>query len=108
MYQIEVKMDGKYTFRRLSRLARIGRKSADKEISYHQKGFIPSIQKRTVRGVGLLKRMKMNHHAFIYALYLSNPALPNYGYCEEVEKKFGISLSPSFDDTSSSHTLDAL
>ena len=38
----------------------------------------------------------MRHHAFIFTLYLSNPALPNYGYCEEVERKFGIILSPTF------------
>ena len=95
-YQTEVKIAGKCSPRRLSQLARIGRKSADKAISYHHQGFIPSIQKQTVRGVGSLKRMKMKHHAYIYTLYLSNPALPNYGYCEEMGKKFGLKLSPTF------------
>ena len=95
-YQKEVEIAGKCSPRRLSQLARVGRKSADKAISYHRQGFIPSPQKHITKGVGSLKRMKMKHHAFIYTLYLSNPALPNYGYCEEMEKKFGLNLSPSF------------
>ena len=95
-YRTEVELNGKCTIRRLATLAQIGRNSAAKAVKYHDLGFIPSLSKTTRKGVGSLKGLKMKHHAFIFSLYLSNPALPNYGYCEEMLKKFGISLSPTF------------
>ena len=95
-YQAELDSAGKCTIDRLSLIARVGKHSAEKAISYYDLGFIPSLQKKIPKGVGSLKGLKMKHHAFIFALYLSNPALPNYGYCEEMQKKFGISLSNAF------------
>ena len=95
-YQAEIDLAGKCTIDRLSVIAKIGKHSAEKAIEYHTLGFIPSLQKKTPHGVGSMKGLKMNHHAFIFALYLSNPALPNYGYCEEMQKRFGISLSNAF------------
>ena len=70
---------------RQAELSKIGRKSAAKAITFHSLGFTPPVLKRTVKGVDLLKGMKMKYHTFIFALYLLNPALMNYGYCEEVE-----------------------
>ena len=96
LYQAELDLAGKCTIHRLTQIAKVGKHSAEKAITYYDLGFIPTLQKKTPKGVGSLKGLKMKHHAFIYALYLSNPALPNYGYCEEMQKKFGICLSNSF------------
>ena len=96
IYHTEISLSGKCSTDCLAKLARIGWNTAAKAVRYYELGFVPSLQKKVVIGVGSLKGLKMKHHAFIYALYLSNPALPNYGYCEEVERKFGISLSPTF------------
>ena len=78
-YETELISAGKYTVNRLVKLAKIGTNSANKAIRYFDIGFIPSRQRKNAKGVGSLKGLKMKHHAFIYALYLSNPALPNYG-----------------------------
>ena len=95
-YETELILAGKCTVNRLVELAKIGTNSAIKAIRYFNLGFIPSRQRKNAKGVGSLKGLKMKHHAFIFALYLSNPALPDYGYCEEMEKKFDITLSNTF------------
>ena len=96
VYQTELNSAGKCSLDRLAQLAKIGRNAAIKAVTFYELGFIPSFLKNTAKGVGSLKGLKMKHHAFIFALYLSNPALPNYGYCEEIEEKFGITLSNTF------------
>ena len=98
VYQTELNSAGKCSLDRLAQLAKIGRNAAIKAVTFYELGFIPSFLKNTAKGVGSLKGLKMKHHAFIFALYLSNPALPNYGYCEEIEKNsaslYQIPLSP--------------
>ena len=37
--------------------------------------------------------MEMKHHAYIYSMYLSNPALPVHGYTEELYRNFGLIVS---------------
>ena len=95
-FQAELDSAGKCTIHHLTTIAKIGKHLVEKAVNYHTLGFIPSLQKKTPKGVGSLKGLKMKHHTFIYALYLSNPALPNYGYCKEMQKKFGISLFNGF------------
>ena len=50
---------------------------------------------------GMLKGMEMCHHAYIFELYLHNPCLPIYGYCEEFELKFRLHVSNSIIQTGS-------
>ena len=95
-YRHEIDTTGKCTINRLMELTKIGRKSAMKAINYHNLDSIPFLKKNARKGVGSYKRLKMKHHAFIFSLYLSNPSLPNYGYCEEMKEKYGISISTSF------------
>ena len=59
-------------------------------------GIITSIKKRNVKRVGSKKGIMIKHHTFIFTLYLENPTLPNVGYCEDMEKEFGMVLSSSF------------
>ena len=96
IYNNNISLSGKCSTNCLAKLVRIRWITAAKEVHYSKLGFIPSYEKNKVVGVGSLRGLKMKHHAFIFALYLSNPALPNYGYCKEVESKFGIILSPTF------------
>ena len=77
-------------------MAKIGRQTARKAIAFYAVGKIVPSQKRAVKGVGVLKGMSMEHHAFIYCLYLDNPSRPNEGYCEELEREYGIRVSISF------------
>ena len=66
-YQAEIDLVGKCTINRLTVIAKIGKHSAEKAIDYHTLGFIPSLQKKTLKGVGSLKGLKMKRHAFIFA-----------------------------------------
>ena len=85
-YQAELNLAYKCMINCLTLIAKIGKHTAEKVISYYNLGFIPSLQKKTPKGVGSLNGLKMRHHAFVYALYFSNPALPNYGCCKEMQK----------------------
>ena len=95
-YQTEFDSAGKCSINCLVELTKIGYQSAVKAITFHCNGYSFAAMKSILRGVGSLKRFKMKHHVFIYALYLSNPSLPSYGYCVELEKCFVIKVSLSF------------
>ena len=47
-------------------------------------------------GIGTMKCLKLHHHAFLYSVYKSNPAMPLYGYCEEMQRHFNINVSECF------------
>ena len=95
-YRHEMDTAGRCTIDRLIELTKIGRKSAFKAIKFHHLDSISFLKKNARKGVDSYKGLKMKHHAFIFSLYLSNPFLPNYWYCEEVKKKYDISIFSSF------------
>ena len=96
LYLHEIDDFGKCPIWRLMELAKIGRKTARKAIEYYAVGTITPKVRRYAKGVGVMKGMTMEHHAYIYSLYLDNPSRPNDGYCEELEQEYGITVSPSF------------
>ena len=67
LYLTEVKSAGKYPIWRLMEMAQIGRKTARKAITYYAVGKIVPSTKCTAKGIGVLKGMSMEHHAFIQA-----------------------------------------
>ena len=93
MYEKILSVKGRCTVRMLAAGAKISFASANKAIIYYDIGMvIPPISKRghCKRGVGSLSGMQMQHHMFIYRLYLDNPALPLHGYIEELYTKFRL------------------
>ena len=79
-YQREINLAGKCSVDCLAELVKIGRNSADNTIAFYNLGFVLSVRKRTANGAGMLKDIKMKGIALMFALYLSNFALPNYSY----------------------------
>ena len=65
LYLTEVESAGKCPIWRLMEMAQIGRKTARKAVAYYAVGkIIPSL-KYNAKGIGVLKRISMEHHAFI-------------------------------------------
>ena len=48
------------------------------------------------KGIGTLSNLKIHHHVFLYSLYRSNPAMPLYGYYEELYRNYQIKVSEMF------------
>ena len=96
LYLREIEDAGKCPIWRLKELAKIGEKTARKAVAFYTVGQIIPSKRQPVKGVGVLKGMTMEHHAFIYSLYLDNPSRPNDGYAEELWKGYGIKVSASF------------
>ena len=75
--------NGRCTVRKLASAARISKASAGKAIDAFYNGFgVPQRKKRGhgKRGAGSMNGITMEHHAFLYELYLDNPARPLDGY----------------------------
>ena len=85
---------------KLSRLARVSWKSAEKAILYYEAGVILDTGKRGHHrsGIGSLmkSRFDVQHHAYIYKLYRRNPARPISSYVSKLKKKYDIKVSDSF------------
>ena len=95
-YLREIEDFGKCPIWRLKELAKIGEMTARKAVAFYTVGQTIPSRRQPVKGVGVMKGMTMEHHAFIYSLYLDNPSRPNDGYAEELMKEYGIVVSDSF------------
>ena len=87
---------GKCAVRNLAELAKISKDSAHKGIEYHDIGIIiPSgcKQGHGITGIGCFSGMKIEHHVFIFQVYLNNLSMPNDGYVEELLHHFGVKVS---------------
>lgn len=96
VYEKILSVKGRCTVRMLATGAKISLASANKAMIYYDIGMIiPPISKQghCKHGVGSLSGMKMQHHMYIYRLYLDNPALPLHGYIQEIFNKFGLIIS---------------
>ena len=98
-YETLLEKEGKCTVPMLAKAACISLHSAHCAINLHRAGLsvMPKCQRgHGKKGVGSKKGFSVEHHAFLYNLYKTNPSMPMYGYCEEFEQKFDHSLSESF------------
>ena len=77
-------------------MAQIGQKIARKSITYYAVSKIVPSTKRTVNSIGVSKGVSVEHHAFIFYLYLDNSSRPSEGYYEELDKVYGIRVAVSF------------
>ena len=82
----------------LAKACKISNSSASKAILWAQVGLIPpSINRGHHRkGVGSIVGFTIEHHIYIYKLYLWNPSRPLLGYIERFHNKYNINLSESF------------
>ena len=90
---------GKCTVRTLAKKAKVSKHSAQKCIKLFERGMSTMpVKKRghNKSGIGSLSGFKIHHHAFLYSLYKQNPALPLYGYCEELLRHHHINVSEMF------------
>ena len=90
-YRRETEDAGKYTARKLAELANISKNSTQKGIEYHDIGILipPGYKEgRGITGAGCFSGMKVEHHVFIFQVYLNNPSIPNDGYVEELLHHF--------------------
>ena len=90
---------GKCSVRTLAKKAKVSKDSAHKCIKMFEKGMSTMPEKKrghNKRGIGMLSGFKIQHHAFLYSLYKKNPALPLYGYCEELYRYHNINVSEMF------------
>ena len=97
-YETLLEKEGKCTVRMLAKAAGISLHSANRAIDLHRAGLemMPQCQRgHGKKGVGSKKGFKLEHHAFLYELYLGNPSMPQYGYCEEFQHQFGFKISES-------------
>ena len=98
-YKCLLEKNGICTVRALAKASCISLHSANRAIHMYKQGLsvMPTCQKgHGRRGVGSQKRFSSEHHAFMYFLYLNNPSMPLYGYCEEFHKKYNMKLTDSF------------
>ena len=96
LYLDELRNTGDCTVRALAKKASVSISTADKAIRLANQGLLvpPVVPKGHGRkGAGSLIGLNKEHFQYLYALYQNNPALPLYGYCEELERKFGITVS---------------
>ena len=98
MYDEIVEKDGKCSCRQLASQCRISKNSANKAINAAKPGTVPSASKfgHGKTGVGSLKKFEVEHHGYLYSLYLRNPSRPRIGYVEKIRKKYGIRISETF------------
>ena len=98
MYDEIVEKDGKCSCRQLASECCISTKSANKAINAAKSGTVPSASKRGhgKTGVGSLKKLKVQHHGYLYSLYLRNPSRPRISYVQKLRKKYGIRISKTF------------
>ena len=77
--------------KKLAELAKSLKDSVHKGIEYHDIGIIKPLrykQSHGITGVGCFSGMKVEHHVFIFQVYLNNPSIPNDGYVEELLHHF--------------------
>ena len=98
VYADEVRLNGCCSVKHLSELTKISTYSAAKAIGFYNNGKTVQREKRGTKkkGVGSLKNLGMEHHAFIYELYLRNPSRPADGYICRLCERYGIHVSSSF------------
>ena len=90
---------GSCSVRTLAKEAKCSKDSAHKAIVLCKRGMSKMPRKKRGHnkvGIGTLVGLKIQHHAFLYSLYKSNPAMPLYGYCEEMERHFNMEVSEMF------------
>ena len=73
-YNAVVDRDGKCTCKLLASECKISISSASKAITAAKNGTIPTTAKQGhgKTGVGSMKNLKLEHHSYIYSLYLRN------------------------------------
>ena len=98
MYEDILEKHGKCTCKRLAAECCISSFSARKAINAAKCGTIPSSSKRGhgKAGVGSLKKLEVEHHGYLYSLYLRNPSRPRISYVHELRSKYGIRISEQF------------
>ena len=82
---------------KLAQDAKISSGSAQKAIQFYKNGVIETPDKPAQR-IGLVGSrvgLLMEHHFFIYNLYLKCPSLPNDGYVVALRSSYGLDVSPS-------------
>ena len=98
-YEVLLNTYGKCSIRQLAKEASISVHSAHRVVKLYKEGKyeMPQWQRGDGRkGIGSKKSFTVEHHAFLYKLYRDNPSMPLYGYAEELQKKYNISVSDSF------------
>ena len=98
-YDALLKKYGKCTVRMLAKEACISLHSANRVINLHRAGLTEMPQCKRGHGkfgIGSKKGFSLEHHFFMYDLYLDNPSMPLYGYCEEFQNKYNIILTEVF------------
>lgn len=90
---------GSCSVRTLAKEAKCSKDSAHKAIVLCKRGMSKMPRRKRGHnkvGIGTLVGLKIQHHAFLYSLYKSNPAMPLYGYCKEMERHFNMVVSEMF------------
>ena len=98
-YNAICQISGSCTVRTLAKEAKCSKDAAHKAIGLCKRGMSKMPRKKRGHrkvGIGSLIQLKIYHHAFLYSLYKKNPAMPLYGYCEELQRHFGLNVSEMF------------
>ena len=99
IYYSTCQIFGKCSVRTLAKKAKVSKAAAHKCIKMCERGMTTMpVKKRghNKKGIGSLSNLKIHHHVFLYSLYKSNPAMPLYGYCEELYRNHRIKVSEMF------------
>ena len=97
-YEKQLQTHGSCSACQLSKKFSISQDFAIKVISFYMTGVGAPCLKGQGHGyivINVLYGMQINHHTFIYELYLDSSILPLLGYVEELERHFGLSISYS-------------
>lgn len=98
-YDALLKTYGKCSVRKLAKEASISLHLANCAINLHKVGLteMPQCKRGHGKGgIGSKKGLSLEHHQFMYDLYLDNPSMPLYGYHEEFKAKYNITLTNTF------------
>ena len=96
-YESEVYEYGCCSARRLATIIGVSVKSALKAIDFFEFGMENSpsgvSHGHGYSGPGSILGLQMEHHAFIYQLYVRNPSKPTAGYVQDLFDRFGVTVS---------------
>ena len=87
LYDKMLEAHGSVTVRQLAEVARVSGRLDETSIHYYAIGFVvtPYICRgHGCTGVGSLSGMTIDHHQYVYQLYLNNPYRPLEGYIQEL------------------------
>ena len=87
MYNKMLEAHGSVTVRQLAEVARVSGRLAETAMHYYEIGLVVQPYNRQGHGrtsVGSLSVMTMNHHQYVYQLYLDNPSRPLEGDVQEL------------------------